>query len=228
MKCCVGSANGSGLSARRKTRRTALGASRATRNAQDGFAQTAMDLIATPKNPIPLGASVGYLEGQGRCAACAMRVGRRRSSSGTARSASFPGAPSSSRNISRWLASSGGEALPSPCSIGAARADLAGSCGNSLKGHVMRFADYEDDVTRFMNEVALPDCPPPYYALAHSMGATVLLKAATMRGCWFSRMVMTAPMLEDHRLADAGTRACRPRPPRFRSSALAGSRCPEA
>ena len=26
--------------------------------------------------------------------------------------------------------------------------------------------------------------------------ATVLLKAATMRGCWFSRMVLTAPMLE--------------------------------
>ena len=47
-----------------------------------------------------------------------------------------------------------------------------------------------------MNDVALPDCPPPYYALAHSMGATVLLKAATQRGCWFSRMVMTAPMLK--------------------------------
>jgi lysophospholipase len=28
------------------------------------------------------------------------------------------------------------------------------------------------------------------------MGGTVLLKAATMRGCWFSRMVLTAPMLE--------------------------------
>jgi lysophospholipase len=47
-----------------------------------------------------------------------------------------------------------------------------------------------------MNEVALPDCPPPYYALAHSMGATVLLEAATLRGCWFSRMVMLAPMLK--------------------------------
>jgi lysophospholipase len=67
---------------------------------------------------------------------------------------------------------------------------------NSLKGHVKSFNDYEDDVARFMNEVALPDCPPPYYALGHSMGGTVLLKAATMRGCWFSRMVLTAPMLE--------------------------------
>jgi lysophospholipase len=67
--------------------------------------------------------------------------------------------------------------------------------GNPLKSYVANFADYSDDVARFMNEVALPDCPPPYYALAHSMGATVLLEAATLRGCWFSRMVLLAPML---------------------------------
>jgi lysophospholipase len=36
----------------------------------------------------------------------------------------------------------------------------------------------------------------PYYALAHSMAATVLFNAATKRGCWFSRMVMTAPMVQ--------------------------------
>jgi lysophospholipase len=84
---------------------------------------------------------------------------------------------------------------------------------NSLKGHVRSFADYEDDVARFMNDVALPDCPPPYYALAHSMGATVLLKAATQRGCWFSRMVMTAPMLKIAEL---------PMPPRAVSVATTG------
>jgi len=80
---------------------------------------------------------------------------------------------------------------------------------NSLKGHVKSFNDYEDDVARFMNEVALPDCPPPYYALAHSMGGTVLLKAATMRGCWFSRMVLTAPMIHygfnEHNMGFPGT-----------------------
>lgn len=67
---------------------------------------------------------------------------------------------------------------------------------NPFKGHVKDFAYYEDDLTRFMNDVVLPDCPPPYYALAHSMGGAVLFKAATQRGCWFSRMVMTAPMLK--------------------------------
>jgi lysophospholipase len=35
-----------------------------------------------------------------------------------------------------------------------------------------------------------------YFALAHSMAAAVLFKSATQRGCWFSRMVMTAPMLK--------------------------------
>jgi lysophospholipase len=47
-----------------------------------------------------------------------------------------------------------------------------------------------------MKGVVLPDCPMPYYALAHSMSAAVLFNAATKRGCWFSRMVMTAPMVE--------------------------------
>ena len=67
---------------------------------------------------------------------------------------------------------------------------------NSLKGHVNDFAEYEDDLAHFMNEVVLPDCPPPYFALGHSMAAMVLLKAATKRGCWFSRMVLTAPMVK--------------------------------
>ena len=58
---------------------------------------------------------------------------------------------------------------------------------NQFKGHVQDFTRYEEDLARFMNDVVLPDCPPPYFALAHSMGATVLLKAATRRGCWFSR-----------------------------------------
>ena len=39
-----------------------------------------------------------------------------------------------------------------------------------LKGHVRDFAEYEIDVEAFMREVVLPDCPPPHYAIAHSMG----------------------------------------------------------
>jgi lysophospholipase len=66
---------------------------------------------------------------------------------------------------------------------------------NPLKGHIDDFAQYEEDLAHFMKAVVLPDCPAPYYALAHSMSAMVLFSAATKRGCWFSRMVMTAPMV---------------------------------
>ena len=48
------------------------------------------------------------------------------------------------RRVHREIFRGGGraaaaEALPSRCSIGAGRADRAGSCRNSLKGHVRRF-----------------------------------------------------------------------------------------
>ena len=154
-----------------------------------------MDLVATPKNPIPLGVSVGFLKGKG---GVPLRFARWRSAlkerHGTV--CIFPGR---SEFIEKYF-----EVVGELRRRGFAVAvlDWRGQGGsgrllrNSLKGHVKSFNDYEDDVARFMNEVALPDCPPPYYALAHSMGGTVLLKAATMRGCWFSRMVLTAPMLE--------------------------------
>ena len=66
---------------------------------------------------------------------------------------------------------------------------------NPLKGHINDFAEYEEDLAYFMKAVVLPDCPAPYFALGHSMAAMVLFRAATRRGCWFTRMVMTAPMV---------------------------------
>ena len=44
------------------------------------------------------------------------------------------------------------------------------------KGHVESFSEFEIDVETFMQQVVLPDCPPPYFALAHSMGGAVLLR----------------------------------------------------
>ena len=49
---------------------------------------------------------------------------------------------------------------------------------NPHKGHVRSFSQYQIDLEAFINEVVLPDCPPPVFALAHSMGATVLLRSA--------------------------------------------------
>jgi lysophospholipase len=66
---------------------------------------------------------------------------------------------------------------------------------NKFKGHVEDFLQYEADLDQFMSEIVLPDCPPPYFALAHSMGATILLRAGCRRDCWFERMVFSAPMI---------------------------------
>ncbi len=64
------------------------------------------------------------------------------------------------------------------------------------KSHIVDFAEHDKDLVRFMKDVVLPDCPPPYIALAHSMGGNILLRAATQPGSWFSHMVMTAPMVQ--------------------------------
>jgi lysophospholipase len=66
---------------------------------------------------------------------------------------------------------------------------------NPRKGYVRRFADYDVDLATFVHEVVLPDCPPPVFALGHSMGATILLRAAHQGHRWFDRMVLLAPMI---------------------------------
>ena len=67
---------------------------------------------------------------------------------------------------------------------------------DSRKGHIKCFSEYDRDLVRFMKDVVLPDCLPPFYALAHSMGGNVLLRNATRKGLWFDRIVLTAPMIE--------------------------------
>lgn len=67
--------------------------------------------------------------------------------------------------------------------------------GDSRKGHITNFGQYEIDLDTFMREVVLPDCPPPLFALAHSMGAAILIHAAAQGRRWFDRMVLCAPMI---------------------------------
>jgi lysophospholipase len=64
------------------------------------------------------------------------------------------------------------------------------------KGHVESFADFEIDVETFMQRVVVPNCPPPYFALAHSMGGAVLLRLAHSGKRWFERTVLVAPMID--------------------------------
>ena len=64
------------------------------------------------------------------------------------------------------------------------------------RGHIGSFSAYDRDLVRFMRDQVLPDCPPPYIAIAHSMGGNILLRHAVEPGSWFERLVLCAPMIE--------------------------------
>lgn len=68
-------------------------------------------------------------------------------------------------------------------------------CRNPMVGHVGSFDDYDADLAAFMAQVVLPDCPPPYHALAHSVGAHVLIRALATR-TWFEKAVLSAPFFD--------------------------------
>jgi lysophospholipase len=66
---------------------------------------------------------------------------------------------------------------------------------NPRKGHVKSFAQYDADLAQFMNEIVLPDCPAPFFGVAHSMGGHILLRSTRTKMCWFDRIVLCAPMI---------------------------------
>jgi lysophospholipase len=63
------------------------------------------------------------------------------------------------------------------------------------KGYVRSFSEYAIDLETVMEQVVLPDCPPPIYAMAHSMGGSIAIKACHDGSRWFERLVVTAPMI---------------------------------
>ena len=67
---------------------------------------------------------------------------------------------------------------------------------NARKGHVYDFSEYDRDLEAFVKDVVLPDCPPPLFALGHSMGAAVLIRSAQHGRRWFDRIVLSAPMID--------------------------------
>lgn len=67
---------------------------------------------------------------------------------------------------------------------------------NPTLGHVRDFSDYGLDLDAFMRSFTLPECRPPFYALAHSMGAATLLYTMQARTAWFERIVATSPMID--------------------------------
>lgn len=67
--------------------------------------------------------------------------------------------------------------------------------GNPRLGHVDKFEDYWTDLKSFHGHILLPECPPPYYLVGHSMGGLVSLFAAAKDRLMFDRVFLSAPMV---------------------------------
>lgn len=156
-----------------------------------------MDLVSLPNNPVPGGAVIGALQSfdgtQLRYACWQATRGPRR---GTI--CLFGGR---GEYIEKYF-----EVIADLRRRGFAVAalDWRGQGGSERKlpdmrkGHVRDFSEYDRDLSAFMKNIVLPDCPPPYIAMAHSMGAHILLRNAILPGSWFDRMVLVAPMIAIH------------------------------
>ena len=66
---------------------------------------------------------------------------------------------------------------------------------DSLKVHVADFRDYDADLGTLFDAVVAPLTQQPVFALAHSMGAHILLRALHARPGRFAAAVAIAPML---------------------------------
>lgn len=154
------------------------------------------DLAALPGNPIPPGARVAILT-----AGDGVRL----------RAARFPAAPGTEPRGTVCLFHGRSEQIEKYFGVierlqrrgfVVATMDWRGQggsqrlCADPLRAHVPDFRHYERDLDAFRRQVVLPDCPPPYFGLAHSMGCTVLLGAAARLTPWLSRVVLASPFFD--------------------------------
>jgi lysophospholipase len=151
-------------------------------------------LAVVPSNPVPEGAKVGFFETSDRV---------------KLRYATFPkggGAPRGTiclvqgrtEFIEKYF-----ETVADFQSRGFAVAtfDWRGQGGsqrlirNQRIGYVDTFDDYWTDLKSFHASILLPDCPPPYYLVGHSMGGLVCLYAGLRDRMMFERIFLSAPMV---------------------------------
>ncbi|GLQ56941.1 alpha/beta fold hydrolase [Devosia nitrariae] len=67
--------------------------------------------------------------------------------------------------------------------------------GHPHHGHVERFEDFWLDLKSFHRQILLPECPPPFYLVGHSMGGLASLFAAANDRMMFDRVFLSAPMI---------------------------------
>lgn len=154
-----------------------------------------MPLVSLAKNPVPSGATTGDFPGYD---GALLRYARWSATRGPARG-TFCVFTGRSEYIEKYF-----EVIADLRRRGFAVAihDWRGQGGshrmlpNPRKGHIKDFSEFDRDLAAFMQQIVLPECPPPYYALAHSMGGNILARHAVATDSWFERIVLSAPMFE--------------------------------
>ncbi len=152
-----------------------------------------MQLISTPVNPAPPGAIVDQLRAADGVRLRAARWAPEGESRGTV--ALLPGR---AEFIEKHFETIGDLVARGYC---VAALDWRGQGGserqldNPMKGHIDEFSLYERDFGAFVTDVLGPFCPRPWFGLAHSMGAAILLMIARAGRCPFERVVLTSPMV---------------------------------
>ena len=82
-----------------------------------------------------------------------------------------------------------------------AMVDMRGQGGSQrpkrqpFRDRTRSFAGFDEDVRTLMDDLVIPSCPEPYYALGHSTGAHVLLRLLRARK-WFARAILVSPLVE--------------------------------
>jgi lysophospholipase len=153
-----------------------------------------MELYPTENNPVPEGAEVASFEGRG---GVAIRYALWRPPAGRNRGTIclFGGR---GEYIEKYFETIGELRRRG---FGVATMDWRGQGGsqrllrNPRKGFVDSFVDYDADLRKFMHEVVMPDCTPPYFGLGHSTGAHILLRSSRRHAAWFERLVLIAPLI---------------------------------
>ena len=147
---------------------------------------SSMELVALARNPVPSGPVVGTFAGHD---GTKLRFARWDATRGPRRGTAcvFPGRGEFIEKYFEVIADLRRRGYAVAIHDWRGQGGSARALANPRKGYVRSFAEYDADLTRFMKDVVLPDCPPPYIALAHSMGGNVLMRNATIQGSWFDR-----------------------------------------
>lgn len=151
-------------------------------------------LYATSENPIPENATAGFFEGVGKVR---IRYAIFRSEAAIARGTVvlLQGRNESIEKYFETIREFNARGL------WVATFDWRGQGGSDRvlkqprRGHVRRFADYEKDLSTFIEQIVLPDTRLPFFMVAHSMGALIALSHAPMLASRIDRLVVCAPFV---------------------------------